>query len=146
MLIWKWGKALLSNFSNRPQKGYVEIEPDAGIPFRRQIFSDVADLVTASFSLTRENYIKFMSWYKYELRQGSLPFLFYDCRYKRDRVARLIGGVPEYQTNSKRINLSVNLAFEPLIIKEDKYLTVDNNIALIVNGSDKLIVNYEMRA
>jgi hypothetical protein len=105
LLIWKWGKALLSNFSNRPQKGYVEIEPDAGIPFRRQMFSDISDLVTASFSLTRENYIKFMSWYKYELKQGSLPFLFYDCRYKRDRVARLVGGVPEYQTNSKRINL-----------------------------------------
>lgn len=146
MLEWKWGKPLLSGFSNKPQKGYVEIEPDAGIPFRRQTFSDIYDLVTATFSLTREQYPFFYSWYKYDLRQGTLPFLFFDCRYKQNRIARLIGDVPEFQPNSNRYTLSVNLALEPLVINQNRYLTVQNNIPLIVNDNDVLIVNYGLRA
>lgn len=145
MLEWKWGKPLLSGFSNKPQKGYVEVSPDAGPPYRRQTFSDIYDLVTATFSLTREQYPFFYSWYKYDLRQGTLPFLFFDCRYKQNRVARLIGDVPQFQANSNRQNLSVTIAFEPSIIQEDRYLTVDNYIPLIVNDNDVLIVNFGLR-
>lgn len=145
MLEWTWGNPLLQNFSNQPQKGYVEIEPDAGVPFRRLTFSDISDLVTANFSLTRNEYVQFISWYKYELRQGSIPFLMYDCRHGINRTARLVGDVPNYQTNSNRYNLSVTIAFEPSIIQQDRYLTVGSDIPLLVNTDDKLIVNYGLR-
>lgn len=145
MLEWSWGQPLLSGFSNQPQKGYVEIEPDAGIPFRRLTFSDVQDIVTATFSLTREEYIYFYSWYKFELRQGSLPFQMYDCRHKINRTARLIGDVPQFQPNSNRQNLSVTIAFEPSVIKVDSYLVVGDYIPLLVNDNDVLIVTNELR-
>lgn len=145
MLEWKWGQPLLSGFSNQPQKGYVEIEPDAGVPFRRLSFSDVQDIVTATFSLTREEYPYFYSWYKFDLRQGTLPFQMYDCRYGINRVARLIGDVPQFQANSTRQNLSVTIAFEPSVVQENRYLTVGNYTPLIVNADDVLIENYGMR-
>lgn len=145
MLEWKWGNPLLSGYSNKPQKGYIEIEPDAGLPFRRLMYSDIQDIVTASFSLTRTEYIYFMSWYKTELRQGSLPFLMYDCRYGIKRTARIVGDVPQYQSNSNRQNLSLTIAFESSIIYEEKYLTVDENSILLVNEDDALLVNYGLR-
>lgn len=145
MLEWKWGNPLLSGYTNKPQKGYIEIEPDAGLPFRRLVFSDIQDLVTASFSLTRTEYIYFMSWYKTELRQGSLPFLMYDCRYGIKRTARIVGDVPQYQSNSNRQNLSLTIAFESSIIYEEKYLTASANNTLLVNENDALLVNYGLR-
>ena len=81
MLEWTWGKPLIEGFSNKPQKGYSEIAPDAGTPYRRLNFTDIQDLATCNFILNRTDYIRFMSWYKYDLRQGTLPFLIWDCRY-----------------------------------------------------------------
>lgn len=145
MLKWTWGNPLLSGYSNKPQKGYVEIEPDAGLPFRRLTFSDIQDLVTATFSLTRYEYQRFYSWYKYDLRQGTLPFKMFDCRYGIDRTARLIGDVPQFQANNKRQNLSVTIAFEPSSKMIDACLMVGNNSPLIVNNNDALLVSYELR-
>ena len=62
-----------------------------------------------------------------------------------NRTARLIGDVPQFQANSNRQNLSVTIAFEPSVINEDRYLTVGNNIPLIVNENDVLIVNFGLR-
>lgn len=145
MLEWKWGKPLLSGFSNKPQRGYIEVEPDAGVPFRRLTFSDIQDIVTATFSLTRDEYILFYSWYKHELRQGAIPFTMFDCRYGVKRVARLVGDVPQFSANSNRQNLSVTIAFEPSYIEQDRYLVVNDNDILIVNENDALIVNYGLR-
>ena len=145
MLEWKWGKPLLSGFSNKPQKGYIEIEADAGVPFRRLCFTDIQDIVTATFSLTRNEYLLFYSWYKYDLKQGTLPFEFFDCRYNMNRTARLVGDVPQFSANSNRQNLSVNIAFEPLVIEEERILTVNNDIDLIINDNNTLIVNFGLR-
>ncbi|MBQ2391410.1 MAG: hypothetical protein II306_06535 [Clostridia bacterium] len=142
MLVWKWGKALLNGYSNKFQKGYIDIEPDAGIPFRRMMFSDISDLVTATFCLTRTQYIEFMSWYRVELRQGTLPFQMFDCRYGVNRVARLIGDPPQFQPNSTRQNLSVTIAFEPSTIEEYRIFTVEDGKYLLVNDGKKLVVNY----
>lgn len=145
MLSWKWTQPLLNNFSNQAQKGYLEVQPDAGTPFRRLTFSDIQDLVNASFSLTRAEYLDFMSWYKYDLRQGSLPFQMYDCRCKRNRTARFIGDPPQYQPTSNRYQMSCNIAFEPLVIEEPRILTVLNNLFLLVNDGKKLKVEYGIR-
>lgn len=144
-LKWVWGKPLIQGFSNQPQKGYNEIEPDAGIPFRKLNFTDVGDIATCNFDLTRSDYIRFMSWYKYECRQGTIPFEIWDCRYKRNRIARIVGDVPVYNTNSNRYNLSVTLFFTPEIVSQDFALAVDDYVYLIVNDNDALIVGHELR-
>lgn len=145
MLSWKWGKPLLEGFSNKPQKGFSEITPDAGIPFRRLIFTDIQDLATCSFILNRSEYIQFISWYKLELRQGTLPFKIFDCRYGIERIARLIGDVPQYTTNSKYYNLSVTIAFDSGIQYFDWPLVVNESDGLIVNNNDRLIVSIGLR-
>lgn len=145
MLKWKWGRPLIQGFSNEPQKGYTEIEPDAGIPFRRLNFTDIGDLATCSFDLDRTTYILFMNWYKYECRQGSVPFEIWDCRYKRERTARIVGGVPQYTTNSNRYTLSLTLYFQPEIIYQDFGLVVGQDDGLIVNANDALIAGQALR-
>lgn len=145
MLEWTWGKPLIEGFSNKPQKGYSEIAPDAGVPFRRLNFTDIGDLATCNFILDRSEYIKFMSWYKFELRQGTLPFLIWDCRYKRQRVARLIDDVPVYNTNSNRYNLSLTMYFQPEVILQDFRLIVNDTDYLIVNNNDYLVASEPLR-
>lgn len=145
MIEWTWGKPLIQGFSNKPQKGYTEVEPDAGVPFRRLNFTDIYDLATCNFDLDRSDYIRFMSWYKFELRQGTLPFQIWDCRYGIKRTARLVGDVPQYNPNSNRYNLSVTLAFMPDVINQDFYLVVNGNDPLIVNDYDYLVVSQPLR-
>lgn len=145
MLEWIWGKPLIEGFSNKPQKGYSEISPDAGIPYRRLNFTDIQDLATCNFILNRTDYIRFMSWYKYELRQGTLPFKIWDCRYGIQRTARLVGDVPQYNTNSNYYNLSVTLAFVPEVQILDFVLVVNENDSLIVNENDYLLAGVELR-
>ena len=145
MLEWTWGKPLIEGFSNKPQKGYFEIAPDAGIPFRRLNFTDIGDLATCNFILDRSDYIKFMSWYKFELRQGTLPFLIWDCRYQRKRVARLIDDVPVYNTNSNYYNLSLTMYFQPEVIYQDFRLVVNDTDYLIVNNNDYLVASEPLR-
>lgn len=146
MLEWIWGQPLIQNFSNQPQKGYTETEPDAGIPFRRLMFTDIYDLANCSFDLDRGDYIQFMSWYKSELRQGTLPFKIWDCRYKTYRTARIVGDVPQYSTNSNRYLMSVTLAFMPETINFDFILSVNDNRRLIVNADNPLSITKSLRA
>lgn len=146
MLEWIWGKPLLQNFSNQPQKGYIETSPDAGIPFRRLQFTDIYDIANCTFDLDRDNYIRFMSWYKSDLRQGTLPFKIFDCRYKVERTARIIGDVPQYATNSNRYVMSLTLAFIPEEIVVDYILVMNDNIRLIVNEDNPLKVGVPLRA
>ena len=53
MKEWKWGQIKLSGFQNEFQEGHIEITPDAGIPFRRQRFTDIQDIVQGSFTLDK---------------------------------------------------------------------------------------------
>ena len=144
MLRWRWGKPLLQNFSNKLQKGYIETQADAGIPFRRMRFSDALDIISATFSLTRSQYMQFISWYRYDIRQGSIPFIYYDCRIEAERVARIIGD-PEFSPDSTRRTLSITLGLEPVTVYNDFTLVVNNNDTLIVNDNDSLIVSVGYR-
>lgn len=144
MIEWTWGKPLIEGFSNQPQKGYIEIEPDAGMPFRRLKFTDIQDLATCNFILDRQQYILFMSWYKVTLKQGTLPFSIFDCRYGIKRVARLIGDVPQYNTISNYYNLSLTLAFESSFIVYERVLVVNEDDPIIVNSDDNLVAGLEL--
>ena len=146
MIEWTWGKPLIKSFANQHQKGYIETEADAGIPFRRLQFTDICDFASCNFDLDRGEYIRFMSWYKFELRQGTIPFEIFDCRYGVKRTARIIGDVPQYTSNSNRYNMSVTLAFMPDIISHEFCLAVDDDNSLIINADDFLCVNQPLRA
>ena len=144
MLRWTWGKPLNQNFSNKYQEGFIETQPDAGIPFRRMRFSDVLDIITVNFALTREDYKRFLSWYKYDTRQGSIPFTYYDCRIDADRTARIIGN-PEFNANQTIMQLSITLGLEPITIYKDLLLQINENDYLVVNDSDRLAITIGNR-
>ena len=145
MIEWNWGKPLIEGFSNKPQKGYNEIMPDAGTPYRRLKFADIGDLATCNFILNRSDYLKFMSWYKFDIRQGTLPFLIWDCRYGRKRVARLIDDVPQYNPNSKYYTLSLTMYFQPEVISQDFRLIVNDDDPLVVNALDYICASGTLR-
>lgn len=109
---WIFGSLLNNSFSNEYQEGYIEVTPDAGIPFRRERFSDIQDIVSGNLSLINQDYIDFMSWYKYNIKQGTIPFLYYDCRVEEDRVARLTLNKPQFNRQSNRWNVLVTLTFD----------------------------------
>lgn len=144
MLRWTWGKPLNQNFSNKYQEGFLETQPDAGAPFRRMRFSDVLDIITVNFALTRDDYKRFLSWYKYETRQGSIPFTYYDCRIDADRTARIIGN-PEFNANQTIMQLSITLGLEPITIYKDFELQVNDSDYLIVNDMDRLVITVGNR-
>ena len=144
MIKWRWGKPLLQNFSNKLQKGYLETQPDAGVPFRRMKFSDALDIISATFSLTRSQYMQFISWYRYDIRQGSIPFLYHDCRINADRIAHIIGE-PDFSPDSTRRTLSITLGLEPVTVYDDFTLVVNNGDTLIVNENDSLIATVGYR-
>lgn len=142
---WTWGGILAEGFSNQPQKGFVQVEPDAGVPFKRQTFTDIQDLATCRFTLTREKYLELMSWYKHDIEQGTIPFYIYDCRYKIKRVARIVGKIPNYNSNSKFYDLNITIAFDSGYIYHDAYLIVNKTNPLIFNENDKVIVARKIR-
>ena len=145
MLEWEWGKPLIEGFSNQPQKGYTEITPDAGKPYRRLNFTDISDLANCNFILSRNDYIRFMSWYKLECRQGTIPFKIFDCRYGVKRTARLVDAPPQYTTVSTYYNLSLTIAFDPEVVVYDWALIINDNDYLIVNDDDALVAGVELR-
>lgn len=130
---WKFPKIKVQGFQNEFQEGFIEVTPDAGIPYRRERFSDVQDIVSGSVTLTKQQYIDFMSWYKTDIDQGAIPFTYFDCRTKKERVARIVGK-PTFQTNSKYFDVNITLAFNSGVIYEDRILVANEVLPLEANG------------
>ena len=137
---WKWGQIKLDGFRNEFQEGYIEVTPDAGIPFRRERFSDIQDIIQGNFTFDKYQYLDFMSWYKHDIRQGSIPFIYHDCRIGFDRVARIVGK-PTFSSNSKYFDVSITLAFDSGQFKFDKILAANILKPLTANGDKYLIAN-----
>ena len=135
---WKWGQIRLDGFRNEFQEGYIEVTPDAGIPFRRERFSDIQDIIQGKFTLTKSQYLDFMSWYKHDIRQGSLPFIYHDCRIDYDRVTRIVGK-PTWSSNSKCFDMSITLTFDSGKFQYDRVLAANILLPLTAN-SDKYLV------
>lgn len=130
---WKWGKIKLDGFQNEFQEGYIEVTPDAGIPYRRERFTDIQDIVQCVFTLERQKYIDFMSWYKYDTKQGSIPFKIMDCRIGEERIAR-ITGKPKWNPNSKYWNTNVTLMFDSEVFYLDRVLAENYQLPIVANG------------
>ena len=131
---WTWGQIKLDGFRNEYQEGYIEVTPDAGIPFRRERFSDIQDIIQGNFTLDKTQYIDFMSWYKSNIRQGAIPFEFYDCRIGQNRVARIVGK-PTFTSNSKYYDVSITLTFDSGVFMLDRVLAANYEIPLVANGA-----------
>lgn len=131
---WKWGQIKLDGFRNEFQEGYIEVTPDAGIPFRRERFSDIQDIIQGNFTLDKTQYIDFMSWYKFNIRQGAIPFKYFDCRIGQNRVTRIVGK-PTFTSNSKYYDVSITLTFDSGVFMLDRVLAANSAIPLIANGA-----------
>ena len=140
---WKWGQIRLDGFQNEFQEGYIEVTPDAGIPFRRERFSDIQDIVQGKFTLEKVQYIDFMSWYKFNIRQGAIPFKYYDCRIGQERTARIVGK-PTWSSNSKYYDMSITLTFDSEVFLLDRVLSANPNLPLVAN--DKYLCTQVRRA
>lgn len=141
---WRWGQILNNGFRNEHQEGFIELTPDAGSPFKRQKWTDVMDIIQGTFTLTALEYTDFMSWYKSNIKQGSLPFQYYDCRYDIYRTARLIGK-PNYTSNSKFFNVSVQIALDTGIIYQERTLVANPDFVLLANSDKVLVANKKLR-
>ena len=131
---WTWGQIKLDGFRNEYQEGYIEVTPDAGIPFRRERFSDIQDIIQGNFTLDKTQYIDFMSWYKFNIRQGAIPFEYYDCRIGQNRVTRIVGK-PTFTSNSKYYDVSITLTFDSGVFMLDRVLAANSAIPLVANGA-----------
>lgn len=140
---WKWGQIRLDGFQNEFQEGYIEVTPDAGIPFRRERFSDIQDIVQGKFTLEKVQYIDFMSWYKFNIRQGAIPFKYYDCRIGQERITRIVGK-PTWSSNSKYYDMSITLTFDSEVFLLDRVLSANPNLPLVAN--DKYLCTQVRRA
>lgn len=140
---WKWGQIRLDGFQNEFQEGYIEVTPDAGIPFRRERFSDIQDIVQGKFTLEKVQYIDFMSWYKFNIRQGAIPFKYYDCRIGQERTTRIVGK-PTWSSNSKYYDMSITLTFDSEVFLLDRVLSANPNLPLVAN--DKYLCTQVRRA
>lgn len=129
---WKWGQIRLDGFQNEFQEGYIEVTPDAGIPFRRERFSDIQDIIQGKFTLEKVQYIDFMSWYKFNIRQGAIPFKYYDCRIGQERTTRIVGK-PTWSSNSKYYDMSITLTFDSEVFLLDRVLSANPNLPLVAN-------------
>lgn len=143
-IYWTWGEILSNGFQNEYQDGTIEINPDAGIPYKRQKFSDTMDIIQGVFILDNIQYIDFMSWYKFNIKQGTLPFQYYDCRYNVYRTARVVGK-PTYSTNSKYYNVAITLSFDSSIIYQERTLVANPDLVLIANPDKVLVANKKLR-
>ena len=141
---WAWGKIKNSGFQNEQQSGFVEVTPDAGIPFRRQRFSDVGDIIKGTITLNKTTYLQFMSWYKFNIKQGAISFTYYDCRIEQDRTARIIDK-PIYSSNSTYFDVQITLYLEPVIIYQDVSLIADENTLLIADEDVILVATEKLR-
>ena len=140
---WKWGQIRLDGFQNEFQEGYIEVTPHAGIPFRRERFSDIQDIVQGKFTLEKVQYIDFMSWYKFNIRQGAIPFKYYDCRIGQERITRIVGK-PTWSSNSKYYDMSITLTFDSEVFLLDRVLSANPNLPLVAN--DKYLCTQVRRA
>lgn len=130
---WTWGQIKLDGFQNEFQEGYIEVTPDAGIPFRRERFSDIQDIIQGKFTLEKVQYIDFMSWYKFNIRQGAIPFKYYDCRIEKERTARIVGK-PTWSSNSRYYDMTITLSFDSEVFYLDRVLAANKEIPLVANG------------
>jgi len=138
MAMWGFGNLLSSGFSDEEQAGFEELTPDAGVPFRREVFTDIQNIVSGSLVLTNNDYIRFKSFYRSETRQGTLTFDFYDCRFGVTRTARFVGK-PTYTATSNQWTVNLVLSLDPVVIKRESTIVTHNGDAIVTHDGKRIL-------
>lgn len=129
---------LNNGYQEELQTSFVETTPDAGIPFRRETFSDVGRSTTGTKLVTDLEKNQFENFYKSDTKSGSRSFNYYDCINDITRVAKFIGK-PSIVRNGNRWNISFNLWLEPTtVVQELRLITEDGK--LLITEDDKAII------
>lgn len=126
---WPFGNFRANNFVSQFQSGFLGITPDAGIPYRRQTFTDIAELVQCTWILKDSDNEYFKDFYRRETKQGTLPFYIYDCRHNITRLARFYGDEAPQHSYIGAWQITFKLYLEPVtvyynypIISQDGYM------------------------
>lgn len=140
---WRWGDLISRGFQDEDQNGFIEVSPDAGEPFRRETFTDIDNIIKGSIVVPLEDYLDFKSWYRNSVKQGTLPFTFYDCRVEADRTARFLEK-PLYRQNSNYWTIEVKLSLEQTKLYVDYYLLTEGGDYLLTEGGDRIVATKEL--
>ena len=111
MIYWQWGTIQIAEFQEELQESTIEVTPDAGIPFKRQRFTDTQEIINATFTLSKSEYVDFISFYKFNIQQGALSFQYFDTRVNAYRTTRIVGK-PSIVTNSNMYDVKIVITFE----------------------------------
>lgn len=130
--------ALNQNYSEQFQESYVENTPDAGIPFRREIYSDVGKIAQNTFLFTDVQYNIFNNFYLNDTRSGSQTFLVYDCINDIDRPAKMIG-TPSVTRLSNKWRVIFKIYLEPVRVIEDLLLSTKDGAILTTKDGKGLL-------
>lgn len=133
---------LNSGYQEQYQTSYVETTPDAGIPFRRETFTDVGRSITGTALLTDSQKAQFDTFYLKDTRSGSNSFNWYDCLNSIMRDAKFIG-TPSVVRNGNRWNVSYNLWLEPKLINVELLLTTEDGKIITTEDGKGLLVDVE---
>jgi len=143
-IFWQWGTIQVSNYQAEFQQGFIEVSPDSGKPFRRQTFTDIQKLFAGKVTLTRTEKLDFESWYRWDTKQGTIPFQYWDCEIEAYRTTRILGK-PTITSNSNYFDVSLQLAFDPAIVYQQRELIANPDSYLLVNPDLRLVVGKKLR-
>lgn len=135
-------KYLNNGYQEQFQTSYVENTPDAGIPFRRETFTDVGKSITGTMLLTDSEKAVWDNFYLRDTRSGSQSFNFYDCINDVTRNARFIG-TPSTVRNGNRWNISVSLWLEPATVIVELLLATEDGKLITTEDDKALLVDVE---
>jgi hypothetical protein len=144
MAEWKFGKLLASNWSQEPQKGYIENSPEAGKSFRREMFTDINKLRTGSVILEKGVAQEFENWFKNTIKQGTIPFDIYDCYVGFEREARFYDGSYKMVDVGGLMRLTFKLQFTPVDVVETFNLVDDLGNNLVDDLANQLIAETKL--
>jgi len=143
MVDWRFGNPLSQGYQEEYQQGFIEVDPDAGIGFRREQFSDVNTIIRFNKLLTRAEAIDFKAFYINETRQGAIAFTYYDCELELNRTGRFVGKftLPQ-QSNNYRLSCTISL--DPVEYTQELLLAIHKGEVLTTYSDKVLMVRKEV--
>lgn len=133
---------LNNGYQEEYQTSFVETTPDAGIPFRRETYTDVGRTIIGTALMTDSQKAQFDTLYLKDTRSGSKPVMVYDCINKINREAKFIGK-PSIVRNGNRWSVSYRFFLEPVTIMVELLLTTEDGKLITTEDGKALLVDVE---
>lgn len=129
---------LNNGYQEEYQTSFTETTPDAGIPFRRETYTDVGRTIIGTALMNDSQKAEFDTLYLRDTRSGSKPVMMYDCINKINREAKFIGK-PSIVRTGNRWSVSYRFYLEPTTVIAELYLITEDG-RLVLTEDDKAIV------